>query len=245
MNENQPKIVVEVKNLSKSFKNQLVLKNINLKIHQKSLHALIGENGAGKTTLIKSILGLYDNFSGEIKINQIRNSEPESRKKVFYFSAHPKFPTFLNMQQYLKVKYNLYETKMSNINNDLITYLKHFNLWNHRKKRIGTLSSGQKKKVLIVEALLFKADFWILDEPTANLDPNTRREIYSIISEQIEKNGTTVLISTHNLAEISPHATEATFIFDGKVFWNSLLNKQENLEKHYFRLLNDQLTINN
>ena len=225
---------IEGNNLSKSFKENLVLNNLNFSVSENSFHALVGENGAGKTTLIKIILGLITVFDGKIEIFNVNNKNPLSRSNIFYMPAEAKFPSGISLFKYLLSIALLKNLTRNEARSLIIHNLKKFNLWNFRRKRPNSFSSGQKKKALLISSIISNDKLIILDEPTANLDPKTRREIYNIFSE-MKQNGKTIFVSTHNLTEISTHIDEASYLRDGQIFWNGKIGPKVNLEEHYFQ----------
>ncbi|WP_427867278.1 ABC transporter ATP-binding protein [Mycoplasmopsis arginini] len=227
------KNILEVINLKKIFpKTDRGIKTINFSIQEGAFHAFIGENGAGKTTTIKTIIGAYTNYEGDIKINELNIKKAEARAIIGYVPEVAIFPKELTVFEYL---YNL--SILSNIKKsearDLINkYLKLFNIENLAKDKPHTFSSGQKKKVLLIQALLNNPKLLILDEPAANLDPTARFELFSLLQKLNKEEKISILISSHVLAEIDKYVDSVTLIHDGKILYSGI--KKEPLEKLFY-----------
>ncbi|MDJ1645672.1 ABC transporter ATP-binding protein [Mycoplasma phocimorsus] len=225
------KSILEVKHLTKIYSdNNRGVNDINISITKGQFHALIGQNGSGKTTVIKSIIGAYSSFEGEILINGISNRNPFSRESIAFVPEKTLFPSELTTYEYLK-----WMGIISNVNKDVIeekitTLLNKFNINDLRNDKPVTFSSGQKKKVLLIQALLNNPQLIILDEPAANLDPSARYELFQLLNE-LHANGVTILIISHILSEIDKYVTDFTLIDNGKVIYSGV--KNVNLESFY------------
>lgn len=215
------KIILETKNLTKIYKNtQRGIKKINLKVKQGKFYGLIGPNGAGKTTLIKSIVGTYTtkNYSGQIflKDKLLSSYQKDDPKKIAYVPEKTIFPSWLKVIDYLKFLLIIDFPNSKQVTkkiNDIAKELKWEYLLNRHLKK---LSSGESKKVLILQAFATDPELIIMDEPNENLDPDTRVDILNYCQKQV-KNGMTIIISSHVLKEIESYIDEAIFIFDGKL----------------------------
>nr|WP_318028363.1 ABC transporter ATP-binding protein [Mycoplasmopsis bovis] len=161
--------VLEVINLTKIFsKTNRGIQDINISVNSGDFHAFIGENGAGKTTTIKSIIGAYPNYSGQILIYGKDIKDKLSAKSIIgYVPENAIFPKELSVYQYL---YNF--SILSNIpkkqaDTKIKQFLKLFNIEDLINDKPYNFSSGQKKKVLLIQALLHDPKLLILDEPAS------------------------------------------------------------------------------
>ncbi|AWX42855.1 ABC transporter ATP-binding protein [Metamycoplasma cloacale] len=213
--------ILEIKNLTKIYdkKQNVGIKNISFNVNRGKFHAFIGENGAGKTTTIKSIIGAYTNLDGEILINGISHKKAESKKIVGYVPENPIFPKEITTYEYLLALSLLTNIPRNEINQKIEEFLKKFNILNLKNKKPSSFSSGQKKKILLIQALIHNPELIILDEPAANLDPSARFELFSILKQLID-NGKTIFISSHILSEIDEFTTEVTLIDNGSIVYS-------------------------
>ncbi|AZZ65370.1 ABC transporter ATP-binding protein [Metamycoplasma phocicerebrale] len=217
--------ILEIINLKKIFpKTDRGIKGINFSVNKGDFHAFIGENGAGKTTTIKSIIGAYCRYDGSIIINNINVKNAEAKSIIGYVPEVAVFPKDFSVFDYL---YNL--SILSNIpkeeaKNKINEYLKKFGIFDLLKERPYTFSSGQKKKVLLIQALLHNPKLLILDEPAANLDPTARYELFSLL-QKLNKEGITIVISSHVLSEIDKYVNSVTLIHNGNILYTGKKNK--------------------
>lgn len=225
-------VVLEVIDLTKHYdKSKRGINNLNFKVHKGELHAFIGENGAGKTTTIKSIIEAYVNYSGEVLIDGILNKDPESRAKLGYVPEKTNFPKDVSAYTYLKSLALLSNVEKSEIDKKIDFYLEKFSIKDLKHLKPYSFSSGQKKKVLLIQALIHNPDFIIMDEPTANLDPTARFEFFNLIKE-LKDEHKTIFISTHVLSEIDKYADSLTLIHKGEIKYTG--KKYDNLEKIFY-----------
>lgn len=225
-----------VRNLKKSYsrKSGLVLKGLNFEIQKGQIHAFVGENGSGKTTTIKCIIDAYKKLEGEILIKGLPNYSSEAKKAIAYLPEDPKFPSKLKVSTYLFTftimmgfKYKKGQEVVNNI-------LEELGLEDVKNKIVTDLSSGQKRKIFFAQSLISDPDLFIMDEPTANLDPGARKDFFKYIKKLRDK-GKTFFISTHVLKEIDSYADHVTILERGKVVYSG--KKEEDLEQQYFHAL--------
>ncbi len=239
MNENEPPPLIIVEDLHFSFlPKQKVLKGLNLEVKNGESMVILGENGSGKSTFFLNLLNLLPNFTGTIKINSKkvnRKNENEIRKKVGIMFQNPNDQLFLpTVQQELEFgPFNL------GINgNDLKTRIAHvidtLKLHNLIDKKTFHLSYGEKKKIAFASIFSMDPDIYLLDEPFANLDPQTKKE-FSEILVNLHRNKKTLLIISHELDKIPKFIKRAVVIHQGEILFdgliNDLFNKMEILQK--------------
>lgn len=186
-------LAIEVDNLTKSFSGDRGIRNASFSITQNAFHVLAGENGAGKTTIIRSILGLYQEFSGKVLIDGVENANPRAFENIGYISETAVFPNQFNVRRYLIWVAKLKNKHARNTISSLVdSYLHKFNLYRSARTNPNKLSSGEKKKVLLIKALIEESKILIMDEPAANLDPKARTIFFNQIDD-MRKNGVTIL----------------------------------------------------
>jgi ABC-2 type transport system ATP-binding protein len=191
---------LEVKKLKRVIDHEKILDDISFYVPSGKLCAFIGHNGAGKTTTIKSILSLYGYDGGEIFINNINSRKIESHQIIGYVPEKENFPK-IKAIKFLQMMAALYNVPKRVINSRIKYYEHIFSLKNRLNINLSSMSSGQKKKIMIIQSLLHDPQLLIMDEPTENLDPDTRDIFYKLM-QKLQKQGKTIFISTHNLDEI-------------------------------------------
>jgi ABC-2 type transport system ATP-binding protein len=223
--------VLVIEKLNKKIGKELILNNISFSIPKGKIVAFVGHNGAGKTTTIKSIMGLYRFDSGTITINGINTKKIQSHKYVGYVPEKENFPK-ISAKSFLLMMAGLYGVKRQRA----LTLIKHyeyvFSLKNRLHINLNSMSSGQKKKIMIIQSLLHEPDLLIMDEPTENLDPDTRDVFYKVV-KKLQRQGKTLFISTHNLDEIQHHVNWVVIIVGGKIKKVMPCDNKTNLHKIY------------
>ncbi|MBN4083671.1 ABC transporter ATP-binding protein [Mycoplasma sp. CSL10137] len=232
MNDN----ILEVKNLTKIYKSANKEKtgvfSLNFVVKKGSFHAFIGENGSGKTTTIKSIISSYVNYTGEILIdNSNVKNNPTIKSKIGYVPESAIFPKELNTNEYLLYLGCLGSLSKKVVQQKIDYLLEKFEIKSLQYKKPYDFSSGQKKKVLLIQMLLNNPELIILDEPAANLDPTARYQLFNLLKE-LHSKGTTIFISSHILSEIDKYVDSFTLIHKGKILFNG--PKTTNLEKVFY-----------
>ena len=215
-----PSYILEVINLCKKYKpnSPWIINNLNFHIKKGEFHAFIGGNGAGKTTTIKSVIGAYAKFDGCVYIAGKNNFNKESKKFMGYIPEIARFPDGMSARNYL-----ISMCEMSGLSHhDSVKYtdkkLKEFNMQRLAKKSPNNFSSGQKKKILLAQALVHNPDLLIMDEPAANLDPIARIEFFNIL-KKLQKEGKAIFISSHILSELDKFADTCTVLDGGKIVY--------------------------
>ena len=223
---------IEIKQVSKIYKNKFTaLKNIDLNIQKGEIFALLGPNGAGKSTLINVLCGLTYYSEGNIFINGLNLAN--NRKKIK--SLIGLVPQELHLEAF--------ETVLDNVNysrglwgkqkdeNYILSLLKKLNLDDKKNNLLMQLSGGMKRRVLIAKALSHNPAILFLDEPSAGVDIELRKEMWKIIYA-LKKEGVTIILTTHYIEEAEEIADRVAFINNGKIILvedkKVLLNKLGN-----------------
>ncbi len=216
--------LLEINNLSKSYDDKVVLKDINLSVTNGKIIGLLGKNGAGKTTLIKLINDLLTPTTGEILING-KKVGVESKKVISYLPER----TYLNKQMKVSEVIDYFNDFYENFDSDKAKkLLKDLDLDVNQK--LSKMSKGMQEKVQLVLVMSRNADLYILDEPLGGVDPATRDYILDTILSNFNESAS-VIISTHLISDIERILDEVIFIDKGKVILQSDADKLRNKEK--------------
>lgn len=216
--------LLECINLSKSYSDKKVLKNINIEIPSGKIIGLLGRNGTGKTTLIKLINDLLTADSGEIRVNGELISV-ESKKIISYLPEKTYLDKSMNIHQIINFFEDFYDNFDSKMANKLINDL---NLDINQK--LSKMSKGMQEKVQLVLVMSRKADLYILDEPLGGIDPATREYILDTILTNFN-DGASIIISTHLIADIERILDEVIFMDQGKIILSGSADELRSKEK--------------
>lgn len=202
--------ILECKSLSKNYSHITAINNINLTLERGKIIGLLGPNGSGKTTLIKLINGLLVPTSGEILIDGNKPG-PQTKKIVSYLPEKTYLPDWMKISDAIEFFVDFYSDFDKNKCFDM---LKRLNL--DLRRRLKTLSKGNKEKVQLILVMSRQADLYCLDEPIGGVDPAARDYILNTIITSYNENAS-VLISTHLISDIEKVLDEFIFIKDGNV----------------------------
>jgi len=206
--------LLNIKNISKSFDNKQVLKNINLKLEKGKIIGLLGKNGMGKTTLIKLINGLLTQDTGTIEFNG-KEIGLESKKNISYLPER----TYLDKSMKIKDTLKYFEEFYDNFDKEkALKLLKDLNL--NENEKIKNMSKGMQEKLQLILVISRKAELYIFDEPLGGIDPATRDYILDTILSNFNE-GASVLISTHLISDIERILDEVIFINNGSIILTS------------------------
>ncbi len=234
--------MIEVINLSKSFKKNKAVKNINFRIGDNEILGLLGPNGCGKTTTIAMILGLLKPTEGRILINNkdIESNRIELLHKMNFISPYIELPKKLTVKQNLLVYGKLYNIKHIDEQIDYLSSTLKLNKF--LNNLTGELSSGQKNRVSLAKSLINNPSVLLLDEPTASLDPETGDFVRSFLQDYIKQKRISILLASHNMEEVKRLCTSVLMMKNGKIVDsgdpNKLIKKhgRKNLEEVFLKL---------
>lgn len=210
------KEAIKTVSLSKKYGKNLVVDDLNLSIESGEIVGFLGLNGAGKTTTMRMLLGLIKPTSGECYIqgNKIDQYNLEVRNEIGYIIETPYSYPDLTVQENLEIVSTLRGLR----NKDVIDWVtEKLKLDQYKDKQVKHLSLGNVARLGIAKAIIHKPEILILDEPTNGLDPFGVIEVRELLKELANNLGTTVLISSHKLEEISKVATRIVIIHDGRL----------------------------
>lgn len=224
--------ILKVTNLSKSYKNKKVLREINLNVSYGESVALIGSNGSGKSTLIKCLLGLTNIEKGEIYTNQIRLNMKNNNLLKFYrrdiafiWQTHNLVPRLSVLSNVIHGSLNSHPNPRlwyqafapSEIRSRALNCLDQVGLKNFAKNNVNTLSGGESQRVAIARALMQKPKLMIADEPVASLDPKVGIEVMNLLKDLTLKQGITLFFTTHDLKHAEHYANRVIGLKDGVI----------------------------
>ena len=222
------KTIVSIQNLKKIYKNNLVaIKDLNLDIFEGEIIALLGPNGAGKTTLISTICGLSGITSGTIKVKNLDvvDDYRKTREIIGLVPQELALEPFEKVINSIKFSRRLFGKKDDPIYIDNL--LRKLHLFDKKNETIKTLSGGMKRRVLIAKALSHNPKILFLDEPTAGVDVELRKDMWDIIKE-LKNDGVTIILTTHYIEEAEMIADRIGIINNGELL---LVEEKQSLIK--------------
>ena len=221
--------LISINNLSKTYKNGLkALNNVSLNIKKGEILAMLGPNGAGKTTLISIICGIVTPSSGKVDVDgfDIINDYRETRSKIGLVPQEltlENFETVFNNVSFTRGLYGKAPDPKY-----IESVLKKLSLWDKKDNILRQLSGGMKRRVLIAKALSHKPSILFLDEPTAGVDVELRKDMWKSV-EALRESGVTIILTTHYIEEAEAIADRVAVINNGEIIVvdqkKDLLNK--------------------
>ncbi len=227
---------LEIKDLKKNYGQLEALKGVSFEVKKGDFFALLGPNGAGKATLIGILTSLVMKTSGSVKIfgHDIDNEFSLAKAKIGLVPQEFNFGIFDSVENILRYQAGYYGVPWKIAKIRIEKYLKQLGLWDKRKAQARFLSGGMKRRLIIVRALLHEPQMLILDEPTAGVDIELRRSMWDFLLE-LNKNGTTVILTTHYLEEAESLCRNVAIIDEGNLIKNcSIASLLRELEKESF-----------
>ena len=212
--------ILEVKNLRKSYKERVVIKDISLYLKEGEVVGLLGPNGAGKTTSFYMIVGLIKADGGSINLNGNNITKfpmyQRSKMGIGYLPQEASIFRNMSVEDNIKSILEITERKKSIINRRLEELLDEFSIQHIRKSMATSLSGGERRRVEIARALATNPKFILLDEPFAGIDPIVVNDIMQIIKQLKHKN-IGVLITDHNVRETLSIVDRAYIVYQGHI----------------------------
>ena len=221
--------MIEARNVVKAFDGFRALDGLTMTVPKGSVYGLVGPNGAGKSTLLRHITGIYRQDSGEVLLEgEPIYENPTAKARVasipdelyYFLSASTR-----DMAKFLKGFYPRFDQNRYRTLRDLFSQV-------DEKRPMRRLSKGMQKQAAFWLSLCCRPEVLVLDEPVDGLDPVMRRQVWSLIMADVAQEGTTVLVSSHNLRELEDVCDRVGILSHGKVLIErSLTDLQENLVK--------------
>jgi ABC-2 type transport system ATP-binding protein len=204
--------VLAASHLVRRFGARTAVDDVSFEVKAGEVFALLGPNGAGKTTTLRMLGGLILPTSGEVRIDGVaidRASGPRLRSRIGFLTETPGLWDQLTVAENMAVYARLFG--VAGVDAAVERWLRHFELWDRRADRAALLSKGMKQKLALARALVHDPEVVLLDEPTANLDPQTSRGVRDLLLD-LRRRGRAVVVSTHNLDEVERVADRVALI---------------------------------
>jgi len=230
--------LINIKDLSKVYDNGFqALKKVNLNIKKGEIIALLGPNGAGKTTLISIICGIVTPSSGKVTVDDfdIIDDYRETRSRIGLVPQELTLELFETVFNNVSYSRGLNGKKPNPKHIEKI--LKDLSMWDKKDLRLRQLSGGMKRRVLIAKALSHEPSILFLDEPTAGVDVELRRDMWKVV-EDLRKTGVTIILTTHYIEEAEAIAERVAVINQGEII---VIDETKELLK---KMGHKKLTIN-
>lgn len=209
--------ILEIKDLRKSYDGGFeALKGVNLEIEVGEIIALLGPNGAGKTTLISTICGITSSTSGDVKVagNCIRDDFRTARSLIGLVPQEVALEPFEKVINTVRFSRGLFGKSRDEAAIEHI--LRRLSLWDKRNNAVKELSGGMKRRVLIAKALAHEPRVLFLDEPTAGVDVELRKDMWDIVAD-LKADGVTIILTTHYIEEAEAIADRVGIIAKGEL----------------------------
>ena len=222
--------MIEIRNLTKSFNpDSFVLENLNCTIKDNAIYGLVGANGAGKSTLLRLINSIYKPNSGSISIDGINTYDNEEIKQdmvfvpddLFFYSGY----TLMDMASYYEALYNKFDM------NYVIEKANKLKL--NLNTKISSYSKGMKRQCALICALATNAKYMFFDETFDGLDPVVRKYFKTLLADQMSKNNTTIIMTSHNLRELEDICDNLGLLYKGNILFESDI---DTLKTHMFKV---------
>ncbi|MBP8639432.1 MAG: ABC transporter ATP-binding protein [Oscillospiraceae bacterium] len=220
--------MIEVRNVSKSFDGFKALNQLSINVPTGSIYGLVGPNGAGKSTIIRHITGIYRQDEGEVLVNgEPVYENPSIKKEIAYIPDD----VFFFAQSSIKDMMKFYKGVCPSFSVERYEKLREaFNLNENSKMR--SLSKGMQKQAAFWLMVSMCPKVLVLDEPVDGLDPVMRRQVWGILMADVAENGTTVLVSSHNLRELEDVCDHVGIMNKGQLLLErNLSDLQDNIAK--------------
>lgn len=219
-------VIISVKDLTKTYASGFTaLRGVNLEIQQGEIFALLGPNGAGKTTLINIICGIAKRTSGTITVNGLDNERHfrEVRAQIGLVPQELTADMFETVWSTVNFSRGLFGKPRDHALVERV--LRQLTLWDKKDNKIMTLSGGMKRRLLIAKALAHEPRILFLDEPTAGVDVELRRDMWELM-RGLRADGVTIILTTHYIEEAEQMANRVGIISEGEII---LVERKEEL----------------
>jgi len=229
--------VLKVNNLTKAFtsgfwpftrrQTYAAVNNISFQLNKGEILGFLGPNGAGKTTTIQMLLGTLTPSSGSINYfgTDFATGRIASLKRVGYASGYDKLPARLTVMENLDIVGRIYGIPEPYRSKQIEKLLNFFGIWDKCNRQTGTLSAGQATRVMLAKAFINNPEIVLLDEPTASLDPDVASEVRQFIMQQCKQLGTSILITSHNMDEVTQLCGRVLILKNGIIIANDAPEK--------------------
>ena len=236
--------MIEIQNITKSFGENEVLKNISFTFERGKTNLIIGESGSGKTTLLRILIGLHQTDKGNILYDgrdftkfQIKEKR-KLRQEIGVLFQRGALYDFMNVEENIMFPLTMFTEQSYGQNIERVNFcLDRVNLENKNKLLPSELSGGMRKRVAIARAIALNPKYLFCDEPNSGLDPKTAILIDNLIKEITQEYNITTIVNSHDMNSVMEIGDKIAFIHHGKVWWEGNkedLIRSDNKELHNF-----------
>ena len=231
--------VIEIRGLNLSLQGKPVLHEIDMVIRPAQISALIGENGAGKTSMIRCITGLYPPTQGTCTMfgEPVYNMSQKTRNRFGVVFDEGGVYTEMSAWENVLFFARLRGMSMDSIEDRFGRLARHFEL--NTSLKVGRFSKGMKQKLMIIRELLHEPELLIMDEPFNGLDPDSKIFLRNKLREICSKQGTSILISSHDLFDLEKVADQVIMIHQGRIVADQTLQAITGVTERYIVICND------
>lgn len=197
----------------------IAVDGVTFDLKKGEILGLLGPNGAGKTTTIQMLLSTLKPTSGEIFYfdKPFHKHRSETLQHVVFASTYVSLPFMLTVKQNLEIFGRLYGIPIREVRRRMDELLERFGILNKRHLMVSKLSAGQITRLMLVKAFMVRPKIVLLDEPTASLDPDIAQDVIQFVLEQRDAHGTSILYTSHNMAEIAEVCDRVLFLQHGRI----------------------------
>lgn len=227
--------ILEIENLTKCFGNVRALDNVSFNIKEGSICGILGPNGAGKTTLLRIINGILTIDAGSVRILG-EDASIDASRNIGYMPEERGLYATMRMQDQILYFGQLKGGDKKQITKVMNEYLEMFNLKGQERRRLKELSKGNQQKVQIICTLVHEPKLVILDEPFSGFDP-INGQILQQILERLQRNGTTIILSSHNMPAIEEMCSDIVLMNHGHVLVTDTMENVKEMHKDNTLLL--------
>ena len=221
--------MIKITNLNKSFGTKQVLENLNCNIKTGSIYGLIGANGAGKSTLLRIIMGIFKEDSGTVELNgEVIKDREEIMKKLAFVPDD----LFFFKNYTLKDTFDFYSNIYDKFEIERATKLAE-TLKLPIDKKVMNFSKGMKRQAALICAICTNADYMFFDETFDGVDPVIRNYLKKVISDQMSKKETTIIMTSHNLRELEDICDNVGLLYKGGITFES---EMDSLKTNMFKI---------
>jgi len=226
--------LIKVKDISKRYGTLLALDNVSFELSPGETVGFLGTNGAGKSTTMKIVTGSLRADKGSVSVfgYDMEKKPVEAKKRIGYLSEDNPMPEEMYVREYLEYIANIF--KISNVKESVSSAIENFGLSKEYKKKISSLSKGNRQKLGLAQALIHNSDFLVLDEPTSGLDPNQQDEIKEMITRMGKSK--IILFSTHILQDVQSLASRVIIINKGTIQADKKMEEVDSVEELFYSI---------
>ena len=242
-NSNEIEPVISVSGLTKTFGTFTAVDDVTMSIERGKVHGFLGPNGSGKTTTIRMMCGLMNPSAGTVSVlgMAVPQQAPLVRRHVGYMTQRFSLYEDLTVRENMQFLGRVHGIKRAMRRTRIADVLEQFDLTPLADRRVGPMSGGQKRRIALAAAILTEPQLLILDEPTSEVDPNTRREMWSHFFD-LAQGGSTLLVTTHLMDE-AERCHRLTIMNQGKVVADGgVAELKDNLEAVVLEVDGDNVT---